>query len=81
MSEWQPIDSAPTDWSRDVDLWVMWNGLGQRITDCRASLANGKPDWHMRCDEKGWRRVSGTATHWMERPAPPSMASTGAEHG
>ena len=67
---WRPIESAPTNWTQ-VDLWVVWQGLGQRITDCRSRLANGKPDWHTTSDEYGWTQVHGTPTHWMPLPAPP----------
>ena len=69
---WRTIESAPTDWTQ-VDLWVVWQGLGQRITDCRSSLANGKTDWHTTSDEYGWTKVHGTPTHWMPLPAPPAL--------
>jgi hypothetical protein len=72
--DWQPIESARTDWSVDVDLWVVSKYGAERITDCRARLLNGKPDWHMRSDEEGWRRVTGTPTHWMPLPEPPCTA-------
>ena len=69
---WRLIETAPTDWTQ-VDLWVVWQGLGQRITDCRSSLTNGKPDWHTTSDEYGWTKVHGTPTHWMPLPAPPAL--------
>lgn len=69
-TQWADISTAPTDWT-EVDLWVVWEGLGQRITNCRASLANGKPDWRTRSDEHGWTKVHGTPTHWMPLPDAP----------
>ena len=73
MSEWQPISSAPIGWEHEVDLWVENCGHGGRISDCRASLSNGKPDWHTRSDD-GWQRIHGKVTHWMPLPVPPEQS-------
>jgi len=75
---WRDIESAPpADWSTDVDLWVLYpDGHGERITDCRASMSNGRPDWHARNDEWGWQRIYGTPTHWMPLPAPPTKGTS-----
>ena len=72
---WKRIETAPTDWSEDVDLWVVSRHGAQRIADCRASLSNGKPQWHTRSDEMGWVRINGTPTHWMPLPAPPEQSN------
>jgi hypothetical protein len=74
---WQDIASAPTDWSEDVDLWVLSPYGDARVTNCRASLTNGKPNWHTRCDERGWTPVEGTPTHWRPLPTPPLQAARG----
>ncbi len=68
---WQPIETAPKNGSVDVDLWVVWQGQGERIADCRARMLNGKLDWHTRCDERGWTRINGTAVSWRPLPAAP----------
>lgn len=83
---WNPIGTAPTD--REIDLWV---GVGVRIADCRW----GKPTQANWGDRHGadkdlpaqWitragtalDRRNGPATHWREKPTPPSEASHGGE--
>jgi len=72
MGQWRTIDSAPTDW-QEVDLWNVWQGIGERVANCRARLSNGRPEWHTRSDEYGWSVFSGTPTHWMPLPEPPAV--------
>lgn len=72
---WQPIETVAVGWENIVDLWVTYtNRTAERLPHCRASVANGKADWHYQDDEYGWKRIDGTPTHWMSLPEPPSRS-------
>ncbi|WP_017522006.1 DUF551 domain-containing protein [Pseudomonas nitroreducens] len=70
MSEWLPIDSAPTD-SDGIDLfgWIDYDLLEMRLTDCE--FIDGV--WHyFRCGEMvSIDTIGFHPTHWMPIPAPP----------
>ena len=70
MSEWQPIESAPTG------IFVDVFARGQRCTDARFNVQ--KQRWeHWWIDDfgsLGWVKVDGKPTHWMPAPKDPDDA-------
>lgn len=69
MSDWQPIETAPTD-GTEFDVWVPSDAGGYRVTNL-----------HLRGD-RGYlwdqglsiARIARWPTHWMPLPAPPEVS-------
>lgn len=69
MSQWQPIETAPTDGTA-IDLWAD----GRRVTDCfwqrgwrqRYAEAPEAVEYSVALSER-----PATPTHWMPRPEAP----------
>lgn len=70
MSEWRPIETAPTDGTA-VDLWIARDdGTGFRATDsifCDIWIIPTYDDQKLGADPHNCSRI----THWMPIPAGP----------
>ena len=60
MSEWQPIDTAPTD--REVILY--WPATGSKRPHGFKHVPMMRIDWASSTPNR-------RASHWMEKPEPP----------
>ena len=74
MSEWMPIETAPTDGS-EFQAWVINddNGFGFWEPKCRFNKDGAFEMWgRVDYDIDGWAvHYPYTATHWMPLPPPP----------
>ncbi len=67
MSEWQPIETAPKDWTV-IDLWCRGGSRAGRQTDMWWVKGLG---WRGAIRNAYREDVAKGATHWMPLPAAP----------
>jgi len=68
MSEWQPIETAPSDVF--VLIYMPWNGMVRQAR--RLTATGGRTGWHVAfANGQSSYLTNATPTHWMPLPSPP----------
>jgi hypothetical protein len=69
MSEWQPIETAPT--GTTVLAWFGRVGMGYNVL-----IKDTQNNWHEAVDDGRSLKEGYEPSHWMPLPPPPSTTST-----
>lgn len=81
ITEWQPIETAPTDGSVDIFIATLHNGKVQQI-DFYAHQELESESWEMPQQYLIWVSAFGNVeepTHWAPMPKIPAAKKGGAE--
>ncbi len=68
MTQWQPIESAPRQYGV-IPLWITTWPEMECTPDCRVAIGHVNEDGTV--SDYG-RDMTGTASHWMPLPEPPT---------